>query len=95
MVCQGTHILERYRWNILKICQINGFMLELIDSCVRPLFGEFCLSKKFLSCTVSIFWHATHLLLRAELASIPQMKEEMQGFHMTQIAEIFLGKIAL
>ena len=29
MVCQGTHILERYRWKILKLCQINGLMLGL------------------------------------------------------------------
>ena len=29
MVCQGTHILERYRWKILKLCQINGLILGL------------------------------------------------------------------
>ena len=27
MVCQGTHILERYRWKILKLSQINGHIL--------------------------------------------------------------------
>ena len=40
----------------------------------------------------STFWAATQSLSRAELAAIPPMKEEMQGFHMTPIAEIFLGK---
>ena len=29
MVCQGTHILEKYWWKILKLCQINGLMLGL------------------------------------------------------------------
>ena len=29
MVCQGTHILERYRWKILKLWQINGLILGL------------------------------------------------------------------
>ena len=31
----------------------------------------------------STFWAATHLFPRAELAIIPTMKEEIQGFHMT------------
>ena len=37
----------------------------------------------------STFWAATHPLPRAERATIPHMKEEMQGFHMNQISKIF------
>ena len=31
----------------------------------------------------STFWAATHSLSKAELAIIPTIKEEIQGFHMT------------
>ena len=43
----------------------------------------------------STFWAATQPLPRAERATIPHMKEEMQGFHMNQISEIFFGEKAL
>ena len=43
----------------------------------------------------STFWAATQPLLRAERATIPNLKVERQGFHMSPIAEIFYGKIAL
>ena len=43
----------------------------------------------------STFWAATHLLPRAELATIPQMKEEMQGLHMTPNFKIFISETAL
>ena len=39
--------------------------------------------------------YATQPLPRAERATIPHMKEEMQGFHMNQISEIFFGEKAL
>ena len=38
----------------------------------------------------SIFWAAAQPLPRAERATIPHMKEEMQGFHMSPIAEILV-----
>ena len=31
----------------------------------------------------STFWAATHSLPKAELATMPTMKEELQSFHMT------------
>ena len=43
----------------------------------------------------STFWAATQPLPRAERATIPHMKEEMQGFHMNQISEIFFGEKVL
>ena len=43
----------------------------------------------------STFWAATQPLPRAERATIPHMKEEMQGFYMNQISEIFFGEKAL
>ena len=54
----------------------------------------------FLSCAslmqvTSTFWAATQPLLKAERATIPNLKEERQGFNMRPIAEIFYGKIAL
>ena len=41
-------------------------------------------SLKKLAVPLSTFWSATQLLPRAEVATIPPMKEEMQCFHMTQ-----------
>ena len=43
----------------------------------------------------STFWAATQPLPRAERATIPHMKEKMQGFHMNQISETFFGEKAL
>ena len=43
----------------------------------------------------STFWAATHLLPRAELATIPQMKEETQGFRIIPNIQIFISEIAL
>ena len=43
----------------------------------------------------STFWAATQPLPRAERATIPHMKEEMQGFHMNPISKMFFGEIAL
>ena len=43
----------------------------------------------------STFWAATQQLPRGERATIPHMKEEMQGFHMNPISEIFFGGKAL
>ena len=43
----------------------------------------------------STFWVVTQPLPKAERATIPNLKEEKQGFHMSPIAEIFIGEIAL
>ena len=43
----------------------------------------------------STFWVVTQPLPRAELATIPPMKEEMQGFHMTPRNKIFISEISL
>ena len=43
----------------------------------------------------STFWAVTQSISRAELATIPSMKEEMQGFHMTPNFEIFICEITL
>ena len=43
----------------------------------------------------STFWAATQPLPRAERATIPHMKEEMEGFHMNPISKIFFGEKAL
>jgi hypothetical protein len=44
---------------------------------------------------LSTFWAATQSIPRAELATIPPMKEEMQGFHMTPNFEIFISEKTL
>ena len=38
----------------------------------------------------STFWATTRSIPRAELATIPPMKEEMHGFHMTQNLIIYI-----
>ena len=43
----------------------------------------------------STFWAATQQLPRGERDTIPHMKEEMQGFHMNPISEIFICEKAL
>ena len=43
----------------------------------------------------STFWAATQQLPRAERATIPHMKEEMEGFYTNPIYEIFFGEKAL
>ena len=43
----------------------------------------------------STFWAAAQPLPRAERATIPHIKEEMQGFHINQISKIFFGEEAL
>ena len=55
------------------------------------LFCDF-LSGAGLMQGTSTFWVVTQPLLRAERATIPNLKEERQGFHMSPIAEIFLVK---
>ena len=41
----------------------------------------------------STFGAAIQPLPRAEKAAIPHMKDEMQGFHMNPIAEVFIGEM--
>ena len=43
----------------------------------------------------STFWVVTQPLPTAERTTIPNLKEEKQGFHMSPIAEIFIGEITL
>ena len=43
----------------------------------------------------STFWVVTQPLPTAERTTIPNLKEEKQGFHMSPIAEILIGEIAL
>ena len=43
----------------------------------------------------STFWAATQPLPRAERATIPHMKKEIEGFHRKPIYEIFFGEKAL
>ena len=58
------------------------------------LFCDF-LSGAGLMQGTSTFWVVTQPLPRAERATIPNLKEERLGFHMSPIAEIFIGEIAL
>ena len=57
----------------------------------------FCgfLSGAGLMQVISTFWATTQPLPRAEIPTIPQMKEKIQGFHMTPIASILFGEIGL
>ena len=43
----------------------------------------------------STFWAVTQPFLGAEQATVPDLKEERQGFHMNPFAEIFFCEIAL
>ena len=56
----------------------------------------FCgfLSGPGLNQVTSTFWSVTQSLLGGEQATIPHLKEDSQGFRVTPISEIFLGKEA-